>query len=532
MRDLRLIPVIMIAASFSMLTTMGEYAKGQGTVRASSADSEMLLAGEQTVVTVSKKAQRASDAPAAVTVITEEQIRDYGASTLLDILRYAAGVDVFEQNHAVANVSIRGLNTQYANKLLVMVDGRSIYQDFLGIVFWQANPLLISRIKRIEIVRGPGAALYGANAFNGVINIITKTPAELAGSSQNLTTRLMTGERNSQFLEAQATGGSAKGVSFSVGAAYNHVDGYDGRGTGNVPDGYSAAIVTLDAEKRTHRGSLRFAAGSNEVSTDQTEFSYLPAVHGHNGFAALTYAEDKGKSPVLARVFYNKVIQNASGVSYGDTNTIDAEVQQSRPLSARNSVTYGASFRHVDTFSNITGPVTHAQNLLALYAQDEWQIASRTRLFTGLRLDNNSLYGANLSPHLTVVHHLPSAQTLRATFGTAFRAPTLENSYIDLLQQIAPQTNLHVVGSDHLRPEYLSNYELGYRKELRQGYLGASLFYNRVTGIIGANPTAFFLRRPSRRTRPQNSNLPMSATGKSMVWNWKRRRRWRGMCAL
>ena len=496
MAHLRLVSMVLSAAAYSLFAASGACAQGSASGRASSADSEMLLAGEQTVITVSKKAQKASDAPAAVTVITEEQIRDYGASTLLDILRYAAGVDVFEQNHAAANVSIRGLNTQYANKLLVMIDGRSIYEDFLGTVFWQTNPLLISRIKRIEIVRGPGAALYGANAFNGVINIITKTPAELADSSQNLTTRLLTGERNSQFLEAQATGGSAKNVSFSVGAAYNHVDGFDGRKTDNVPDGYSTSIVTLDAEKRTPRGSLRLAAGSNETSSDQVEILRLPATHGHNSFASLTYAEDRGKSPLLARVFYNSTVQNADGVRYGDTGTLDAEVQQSRALSARNSLTYGGSFRHVETFSNITGTNIHAQNLWALYAQDEWQLAKRTRLFTGLRLDDNSLYGANVSPRISLVHHLPAAQTLRATFGTAFRAPTLEDSYVDLMIPVAPQTNLHAVSSAGLKPEYLLNYEFGYRKELPHGYMGASLYYNRVTGLIGSRATAFFPSPP------------------------------------
>ena len=269
-RSSRIYPRVLgqVCALGLLLIVRSSPAQAQAQKRASSANSELLLSDEQTVTSASKAVQKVSDAPAAVTVITEEQITSYGATSLLDILRYATGVDVIEPNGSVADVSIRGSNALNANRLLVMIDGRSIYQDLFGNVAWHFEPLLLSRIKRIEIVRGPGSALYGANAFNGIINIITRTPAELAAASEKTSVRLLTGERNTQNLELQTTGGNAKDWSFSLGAAYNHTDGLGDKGKSGLYDRYSTPTVTFDAEKRLPQGTLRFAAGNAESVSD------------------------------------------------------------------------------------------------------------------------------------------------------------------------------------------------------------------------------------------------------------------------
>src|SRR5438093_456289 len=136
---------------------------------------------EEQVVTAGVHASSEAKAPASLTVISADEIRLTGASTIPEILRRVPGVDVAEMNPSDTNVSIRGFNRRIANKVLVLVDGRSVYQDFLGGTFWPLVDVAVPDIARIEVVRGPGSALYGANAFAGVVNIITRTGEEAAG---------------------------------------------------------------------------------------------------------------------------------------------------------------------------------------------------------------------------------------------------------------------------------------------------------------------------------------------------------------
>lgn len=131
---------------------------------------------------VSKKQESLARVPAAVTVMTSEDIRRTGAQTLPDILRQAIGVNVAQQNANYWAVSIRGFNDVFANKLLVMMDGRSVYSPLFSGTFWDVQDAVLADIDRIEIVRGPGATVWGANAVNGVINIISKSAKDTQGT--------------------------------------------------------------------------------------------------------------------------------------------------------------------------------------------------------------------------------------------------------------------------------------------------------------------------------------------------------------
>ena len=137
------------------------------------------------VVSASRRAQLSIEAPAATTVITADEIRASVRTSIPDLLRRVPGADVMAMGASEADVSIRGFNQRISNKVLVLVDGRSVYQDFVGATFWSLINVPIGDIERIEVVRGPGSALYGANAALGVVNIITKPPGELRGSRVN-----------------------------------------------------------------------------------------------------------------------------------------------------------------------------------------------------------------------------------------------------------------------------------------------------------------------------------------------------------
>jgi iron complex outermembrane receptor protein len=133
------------------------------------------------VTSAAKKEQKLLQTPAAVYVITEEDIRRSGVTTLPDALRLAPGVEVAQLSSDTWAVSIRGFSALYSNKLLVLIDGRSVYSPMFSGVLWNETDLMLEDVERIEVIRGPGAALWGANAVNGVINIITKPARDTQG---------------------------------------------------------------------------------------------------------------------------------------------------------------------------------------------------------------------------------------------------------------------------------------------------------------------------------------------------------------
>src|SRR5262245_51490816 len=154
------------------------------------------------VTSVSKKEQKLVASPAAIFVITQEDIRRSGLSSLPELLRMAPGVEVAQIQGNEWAITARGFNGQFSKKMLVLVDGRSVYQESDSGVFWDEQDTLLEDIDRIEVIRGPGAALWGANAVNGVINIITKTAENTQGGL--ITTRA--GDRD-RFLSAARYGG-------------------------------------------------------------------------------------------------------------------------------------------------------------------------------------------------------------------------------------------------------------------------------------------------------------------------------------
>ncbi|HLA62582.1 MAG TPA: TonB-dependent receptor plug domain-containing protein, partial [Nitrospiraceae bacterium] len=142
-----------------------------------------LLKEEESVSIASRYEQPISKAPSNVYVITDEDIRHSGATDIPTVLRRIPGIEVMQVTGGDINVSVRGDNQLQANKLLVMVDGRSIYNDGQGQVNWKMLPVTLPEIKRIEVMKGPGSVIYGFNAFDGVINIITKSPGEMKGNT-------------------------------------------------------------------------------------------------------------------------------------------------------------------------------------------------------------------------------------------------------------------------------------------------------------------------------------------------------------
>ncbi len=229
---------------------------------------------EETVVTASRRAQTTLEAPNATTVITADDIRLSGATTIVDLLRRVPGAEVMAMGVGSTNVSFRGFNQRLANKVLVLLDGRTEYQDFLGLTIWPAIPVGLEEIERIEVIRGPGSALYGANAMLGVINIITKQPG--AGRKSELNAIGGTGDTSGVSYVAY---GSDALVRYRASAAFSQEDKWS-RDFGDerpdvaarVPDsglGLRVARANLTTNFALGKGlELGVAAGVNKLYTE------------------------------------------------------------------------------------------------------------------------------------------------------------------------------------------------------------------------------------------------------------------------
>jgi len=464
--------------------------------RVTSEDTELLLSDEPVVFTASKTLQHISDSPAAVTVITEEQIRSSGATTIPELLRSVPGVDVIEPSKSLVSVSIRGFEQIFVNKVLVMVDGRTINQPIDGAVFWNLEPILLSRIARIEIVRGPGSVLYGADAFSGVINIITKTPQEMAETNGTKETKRSgtlvgaLGEQKSTFSEATYNMGKANDWAFTLGAGYHSTAGFGGSPSDQIHDSARVPSFTVDLQKQLSHGSLLFSASDSDAKSDFAALLNLQDASTHISSVSIAYDGSQEKNPVTARVYSNFFRLSSSGV-YAATSSSTLEIQQQRNLSTGNTLIYGVDDSHNQFSTSLTKPQNQRQQLFGLYLQDQYQLRPTTSLFAGLRWDQNSVYGPQVSPRLSLVHHLPSNQTLRLSYGTAFRAPTISELYVNLNEPINPELNINVSGSTNIKPEKIASLEAGYRVDVRGGYVGLNLFSNRISDVIALNPIQF-----------------------------------------
>lgn len=481
--DLTLFAVCLLA-----LATAASPARSQGN---RSSDTELLLSDDAVVTTATKTVQKVGDSPSAITVIDEKTIRLSGATTIPELLRLVPGVNVTEINQSEYDVGMRGFNQIESNKLLVMVDGRPIYQDIYGNVDWDEIPLLISQIKRIEVVRGPGSALYGANAFDGVINIITKTPLEMVDPEAPATVRVAAGQQSSLYSEVTATQGKPSDWAVSVGAADNQTAGFMPDKTGYDHDGYRIPIVTLDAEKSMGQGDLRLSAGGLQGKADFLDpVAASQDADSDSYYTSLTYSQTKVRNPITARFYTDSSNEPFWLLSEAQDQRSDFDFQQEVPTNRLHDIVYGVSYRYDRTKFGYTGPGWHNQDIWSLYAQDEYHAGPATNLFTGIRFDDQSQYGSAITPRISLVHHLADDQTLRLSYGTAFRAPTVLESYLGIAVPYGPLT-FTLSGNSNLKPEQIQSLEFGYRKDFTRGDVGITAYDNWAHDLIQFVATQF-----------------------------------------
>ncbi len=464
---------------------------------------------EETVVAAARRSQSSLEAPNATTVITGDELRASGLLSLPEVLRRVPGAEVMSMGVSSSNLSIRGFNQRINNKVLVLIDGRPEYQDFLGVTLWPVLPVGLEEIERVEVIRGPAGALYGANAMLGVVNIITRAPgtgprAEATGFVGNGTVA------GGSFV---ASGG--EGVKYRASVGYQQADKFSRDFAEGRPDVVSAfpdpnlalrsARANLTAFYAFNRNvSLAVSGGVNRLFTEVYGIGLLRnyGLDGVGGYGKV----DLTAGPVKVRFFWNHLDATA-GPQYSvlgqrslkttlDSNVFDAEAlfQQGFDLAGRHQLSVGVSGRFKRlSWGYINGLTDELHG--AAFVQDEWRVVAPLSLVGSFRIDRHPLVGVVPSPRLSVVVLPFEGQAFRAMVASAFRQPTFLESYVNLPVPTPGVSGASVLtqGNRALKPESLLSFELGYRGEAARlglswdvaGYLN---FVNNLIVLSAVNP--------------------------------------------
>lgn len=457
-----------------------------------------LMKEEETVSIASRYEQPISQAPSNVYVITDEDIRQSGATDIPTILRRIPGIEVMQTTGADLNVSARGDNQLFANKMLVMVDGRSIYVDAQGIVFWKMLPVTLPEIKRIEVLKGPASSVYGFNAFDGVINIITKSPEEIKGTTLQFGGGGL-GTISSAAIQAGTVGNM--GYRLSIG----HDQNQEWRNHDALAL-RANRFNGLTEYKISQEGVLKLSGGivdsnrSDGPIVDTTLSSAKPSLgYTYLGYERpdffirgfwTQYSDTFDINPVTAldNLF---TITDSHGFrpSNFQTNTYNAEMQHTMAVGATNHMIYGVNYRNNTIKANYLSQFGN-ENRLGLYVQDEWQITETLTITGGLRYDLDTFINPTVSPRGAVVYRPHPDHSFRGSITVAYRPPTVIETFFNSVTTTnppLPPSNTFVRGSPNLSPEEIISYEAGYqgwylKHRLR---IRTDLFFNHISDLIG-----------------------------------------------
>ncbi len=460
---------------------------------------------DEQVVSASRFAQSPLDAPNSTATITRQDIRLSGLTQIGELLRRVAGADVMTVLPGDVQLSMRGLNDRLNMRLLVLVDGRSTYLDYLGSTFLPRLPLNVEDIERIEVIRGPASALYGANAFAGVVNIITREPGEPE-------TTALGGFGNGGQVHGQlaASGRLQRKLGYRVGAGYNRADmfesNYDPRRTDLVPlvddpdKAYENSHANASLRYRLTR-NLQAAASGGFANNYHSFLGRGPrdpfVAAGTTSFVMGLLESNWGQ----LRTFWNRATEDAALTSApkgGDTfrsrsvsNVFDVDGTLSRAfhLGVDHNFHLGGNYRQKRISWNYLD-TDHTENHFAVYVQDTLTIAPWLTAVGSFRADFHPLLdGAPKSGRGAIIVKPTANQAIRLSSGTAFRVPTFVESYFHFRNPTVPGLFVESRGfrstGGTIQPEKIVSAELGYMNVESSIFKGeANVFYNRIANLI------------------------------------------------
>lgn len=477
---------------------------------------------EVLVVTASRTEQKLHDVPASITVITAKQLETTPADDYGDILRSVPGVNVTQIGTRDVQVTSRQATGSLSTGQLVLVDGRTLYLDFFGFVIWEFLPLDTAEIKQIEVVQGPGSSVWGANAMQGVVNVITKSPKELEGTHF----KIGGGELETALASvAWATAGEKSG--FKVSASYFQQDEPYERPTGVIPGTQTPYPAFENSGTSQPRIDLRYDYDSSDTTTwsfstgysatdglvhtgigpfdidDSSNLSYVKGSWNRLGLNVTAFANLlDGEAPNLL----TRDLQGNPLVLGFESTTYNIDATNTSVIGQSHILTYGINARKNDYDLTIAPTGTDREEYGA-FIQDEILIGDHVRWVLGARIDDIDPVGTVVSPRTTFMVSPKPNHTFRFSYNEAYRAPSLIENHIDivilnqvllpafppLLNQPTPYIFPSVArGNPDLGEEQLEALEIGYVGTFDKSTVSVSLYENELTDATDFFTSAYY----------------------------------------
>jgi iron complex outermembrane receptor protein len=471
---------------------------------------------EVEVSTVTRTESTVGRSPAAVFVVTNEMIRRSGARSIPEVLRLVPGVDVARIDSNKWAVSVRGFNGRFANTLLVQIDGRSVYTPLYAGVFWDVQDLVLEDIERIEVIRGPGAAVWGANAVNGVINIITKK----ARDTQGVLVEGGAGTEELGFTTARYGG------QLGANSHYRVYGKWFERGGGHYPlddvppddwrqgrGGFRVDWTPTDCDTITFQGDgYEGYSGTNSLVADPNPLSgFVRSVNddahvsGANVLARWT-RELSDESDWSVQFYYDRTQRHLTGFTFlEDRDTVDLDFQHRFPLGDRQSVIWGFGYRNTQDVTQDAlfyldfNPDKRADDIFSYFVQDEITLyEDRLYLTVGSKFEHNDYTAFEFQPSGRLLWTPSPRHSLWASISRAVRTPSrAEDDVTSTLVPVAifptpfgPMPVIpQLIGDRSMEAEDLLAYEAGIRVQPTDAFFwDLAVFFNQYNDLLTTVP--------------------------------------------
>jgi iron complex outermembrane receptor protein len=462
------------------------------------------------VVSASRREESLSKIPAAIKVITRDDIAKSTARNIPELLRQVPGLQVAQIDANKWAVSARGFNSQFANKLLVLVDGRSVYTPIFSGTYWFQDDLPLEEIERIEVIRGPGGAVWGSNAVNGVINIISRSAKDTKGQHLRIgggSPRIADGYARSGFELSESYDARlwAEGKAISQFKTADNISPNDQSNLGRV----GINIDGTPAENQNLRlSALAYRAKTNSTSNWITPPTFtrqnIETNDKGDGLALGSHWDIQNSKASTINVDLNYLLSNRVDLqATSKFSSYDLHLQHDYKFNDRLAAEYGGGLRVVnDDFSgSVTSGTTFDQtisdlNIYNLFFQTNYQILPDLLTATiGSKFEYHTFVGLNIQPTVRLALTPNERNTFWGAYSRAARVPsraerdiTVSNSAIFTDPTTGLPGSIGLQTNNNLHSEISDSFELGYRGALTPELtLDISSFYTHYEGLIGAN---------------------------------------------
>jgi iron complex outermembrane receptor protein len=470
------------------------------------------------VTSVSKRAQKLADAAAAIFVITQDDIRRSGAASIPEALRMAPGLEVARIDQNKWAIGSRGFNGRFDNKLLVLIDGRSVYTPLFSGVYWNVQDVMLEDVDRIEVIRGPGATLWGANAVDGVINIITKSAKLTQGAV--VTAGAGTDERTAE--SGRYGGKVGDNTYYRAYTKYSDWEPTVGPTGTNASDGWHALRGGLRvdstptrADSLTVQGDLYRSVYGETLTVPTLSVPYsstFPNSGNYSGGNILGHWNHAfARSSTSLQMYYDDTNTVDNSLFTDHEGVYDIDFQHDLHVGESQEFVWGLGFRSIQdsngsSFTVSLKPNHNSLNQYSGFLQDEVSLFDkRLRVTFGSKFEHNKFTGFEVEPNVRFVGILTKNQSIWAAISRAVRTPALTEEGLQLNEAVIPAgfgpcgaspfpCVVSILGSPQFKSEDLIAYEVGYRIQATSTVSAdISTFYNNYTNLRSAEPGAPFV---------------------------------------